>query len=153
VSVETDVGSFDVKYEQLVVALGLFVRVSRSPGWPAMPTASRISPTRSSSANHVLRQLEFADAALDEEQAQKHLSFVFVGAGVRANPLVAELELPVAEKGRIVVDETPRVEGRERVWALGDCARGPNLATPGRFDPPTSQHTLRQGEPRGLRDG
>jgi N-acetylglutamate synthase-like GNAT family acetyltransferase len=30
------------------------------------------------------------------------------------------------------------------VWALGDCARVPNLATPGEFDPPTSQHSLRQ---------
>jgi NADH dehydrogenase len=30
------------------------------------------------------------------------------------------------------------------VWALGDCAAVPNLATPDRFDPPTSQHALRQ---------
>ena len=42
------------------------------------------------------------------------------------------------------MDETLRVEGRERVWALGDCARVPNRATPGAFDPPTSQHALRQ---------
>ena len=37
-----------------------------------------------------------------------------------------------------------RVEGRERVWALGDCAAVPNEATPGQFDPPTCQHALRQ---------
>jgi NADH dehydrogenase len=30
------------------------------------------------------------------------------------------------------------------VWALGDGARVPNLATPGEFDPPTCQHALRQ---------
>jgi NADH dehydrogenase len=30
------------------------------------------------------------------------------------------------------------------VWALGDCARVPNRATPGRADPPTCQHALRQ---------
>lgn len=30
------------------------------------------------------------------------------------------------------------------VWALGDCAAVPNLATPGKVDPPTSQHALRQ---------
>jgi NADH dehydrogenase len=30
------------------------------------------------------------------------------------------------------------------VWALGDCARVPNAATPGQVDPPTSQHALRQ---------
>ncbi len=65
-------------------------------------------------------------------------------AGVRANPLLARLGLPLDERGRVRVDATLRVEGHERVWALGDCARVPNEATPGRFDPPTSQHALRQ---------
>jgi NADH dehydrogenase len=37
-----------------------------------------------------------------------------------------------------------RAEGRETVWALGDCAAVPNEATPGRIDTPTSQHALRQ---------
>jgi NADH dehydrogenase len=65
-------------------------------------------------------------------------------AGVRANPLLAELGLPLDERGRVVVTSTLRVQGEEHVWALGDCARVPNDATPGRFDPPTSQHALRQ---------
>jgi len=47
--------------------------------------------------------------------------------------------------------------GANDVWALGDCAAVPNERTPGRFDPPTCQHALRQarrlaknlhGEPR-----
>jgi NADH dehydrogenase len=65
-------------------------------------------------------------------------------AGVKANPLLVQLGLPLDERGRVVVDSTLRVEGHEGVWALGDCARVPNEATPGRFDPPTSQHALRQ---------
>jgi NADH:quinone reductase (non-electrogenic) len=65
-------------------------------------------------------------------------------AGVRANPLLAELGLPVDERGRLRVDETLRVEGEDDVWALGDCAAVPNSATPGMVDPPTSQHALRQ---------
>ena len=65
-------------------------------------------------------------------------------AGVRAHPLLAELGLPTEERGRVPVDETLRVTGMSRVWALGDCAAVPNLATPGHFDPPTSQHVLRQ---------
>jgi len=78
-------------------------------------------------------------------------------AGVLANPLLGELGLPLDEKGRVRVDELLRVEGREDVWALGDCAAVPNARTPGMFDPPTSQHSLRQarrlaknlaGEPR-----
>jgi NADH dehydrogenase len=65
-------------------------------------------------------------------------------AGVRPNPALAMLGLPLDETGHIRVDETLRVEGFEHVYALGDCARVPNEATPGRPDPPTSQHALRQ---------
>jgi NADH dehydrogenase len=65
-------------------------------------------------------------------------------AGVKANPMVARFGLPVDERGRVRVDELLRVEGLEHVWALGDCAAVPNLATPGEVDPPTQQHSLRQ---------
>jgi NADH dehydrogenase len=65
-------------------------------------------------------------------------------AGVRADPSVQLFELPLDERGRIRVGSTLQVEGRPHVWALGDCARVPNLATPGMPDPPTSQHALRQ---------
>ncbi|HVD24504.1 MAG TPA: NAD(P)/FAD-dependent oxidoreductase [Gaiellaceae bacterium] len=65
-------------------------------------------------------------------------------AGVRANPLLGELSLPLDERGRVKVDEHLRVEGAERIWSLGDCAAVPNQATPGMVDPPTSQHALRQ---------
>ncbi|MGE5691405.1 MAG: NAD(P)/FAD-dependent oxidoreductase [Pseudomonadota bacterium] len=65
-------------------------------------------------------------------------------AGVQANPLLQEWSLPLDERRRVVVDPTLRVTGREHVWALGDCAAVPNAATPGRTDPPTCQHALRQ---------
>jgi NADH:quinone reductase (non-electrogenic) len=65
-------------------------------------------------------------------------------AGVRAHPLIGELGLPLDERGRLVVDEFLRVEGRENVWALGDGAAVRNVKTPGATDPPTSQHALRQ---------
>ena len=65
-------------------------------------------------------------------------------AGVRAHPLLSQFGLPLDERGRVIVSETMQVEGHERVWALGDGARVPNLATPGAFDPPTCQHALRQ---------
>ena len=64
-------------------------------------------------------------------------------AGVKANPLLARLGLPLDDRGRVLVDATLRVEGTEDIWALGDCARVPNLASP-EPDPPTSQHALRQ---------
>ena len=64
-------------------------------------------------------------------------------AGVKANPMLAQLGLPLDERGRVRTNETLRVEGHEHVWALGDCARVPNQASPAP-DPPTSQHALRQ---------
>jgi NADH dehydrogenase len=81
-------------------------------------------------------------------------------AGVRATPFVSGLGLPVDERGRVKVGPTLCVEERRHVWALGDCARVPNEATPGQFDPPTCQHALRQarrlaknlrGEPKPYR--
>jgi len=65
-------------------------------------------------------------------------------AGVRADPLLAELGLPLDDRGRVIVTPELRVQGRDDVWALGDCAHVPNGATPGQPDPPTSQHALRQ---------
>jgi NADH:ubiquinone reductase (H+-translocating) len=89
------------------------------------------------------------------ERLEQHAAFLSDGeriltstlvwtAGVRPNPALAMLGLPLYETGHIRVDETLRVEGFEHVYALGDCARVPNEATPGRPDPPTSQHALRQ---------
>jgi len=65
-------------------------------------------------------------------------------AGVRPTPIVSRFGLPLDQKGRVKVGPTLCVEERENVWALGDCARVPNTATPGQFDPPTCQHALRQ---------
>jgi NADH dehydrogenase len=94
-------------------------------------------------------------------------------AGIRPSPVLVDFGLPLDERGRVRVDQTLRVEGHDTVWALGDGARVPNEATPGRPDPPTSQHALARhgvwrrtsegirrdiaelgllGHPRGLRD-
>jgi NADH dehydrogenase len=64
--------------------------------------------------------------------------------GVKANPLLGEWGLPLDDRSRVRVDELLRVEGLDDVWALGDGAAVPNTRTPGRTDPPTCQHALRQ---------
>lgn len=65
-------------------------------------------------------------------------------AGVKASPDAEVFGMPLDERGRVRVDSFLRVEGRERIWSLGDCAAVPNERTPGQFDPPTCQHALRQ---------
>jgi NADH:quinone reductase (non-electrogenic) len=111
---------------------------------------------------HVTTRLESADdrGVVLSDGARIETSTLVWTTGVRASPLLAELALPLDERRRVVVDEQFRVQGREGIWALGDCAAVPNLATPGSTDPPTSQHALRQarrlarnltGEPKPYR--
>jgi NADH:quinone reductase (non-electrogenic) len=237
--VESEVGPAQVRYERLVVALGAVARTLPIPGLAEHGLGFKSLADAIYLRNHVLRQLELADAALSADDAKRHLSFVFVGAGyagvealaelsdllrdtvrfyprlkglrqrwvlvdaapkilpeiptklgdyaarelwkrgvdirvsttlesveehavalsdgtrletetlvwtagVKANPLLGRFGLPLDERGRVVVDPIFRVDGLEHVWALGDCARVPNEATPGQFDPPTCQHALRQ---------
>jgi NADH dehydrogenase len=85
-----------------------------------------------------------ADGALLSNSERVETNTLVWTAGVRANPLLAELGLPLDDKGRVRVDRFLQIEGSADAWALGDCARVPNEATPDTPDPPTSQHALRQ---------
>jgi NADH dehydrogenase len=239
VVVKTEAGGIELEYEELVVALGAVARVLPVPGLAEHALGFKDLADAIALRNHVLRQLEAADAAVDPQVARRHLTFVFIGAGyagvealaeladlvrdalryyprlreieqrwvlvdaapkilpeipkklgdyaarelakrgvdirvgttldsldaeaatlsdgerietvtlvwtagVKATPLVGRFGLPLDERGRVIVDSTLKVEGRENVWSLGDCTRVPNAATPGQFDPPTCQHALRQ---------
>jgi NADH dehydrogenase len=237
-TIETDAGTQLVRWRELVLALGAVPRTVPVPGLREHALSFKSLPDAINLRNHVLRRLEAADSALDDESRRAQLSFVFVGAGyagvealaelsdladdamryyprlrdvprrwvlvdaapkilpeipprlgdyaarelaergveihvgttlqsvsaddavlgdgtripthtlvwtagVRANPLLRELGLPLDDRGRVEVDEFLRVRGIPGVWALGDCARVPNTrsTTP---DPPTCQHALRQ---------
>jgi NADH dehydrogenase len=93
--------------------------------------------------NTRLEKLDRHAAALSDGEQILTSTLVWT-AGSRPSPNVGDFGLPLDERGRVRVDQTLRVEGYEDVWALGDCARVPNAATPGQPDPPTSQHALRQ---------
>jgi NADH:quinone reductase (non-electrogenic) len=237
-TIATSEGSQSVQWGELVLALGAVPRTVPVPGLAEHGLSFKSLPDAINLRNHVLSQLEAADAVEDEAARRAHLSFVFVGAGyagvealaelsdlvddalrhyprlrstprrwtlvdaapkilpeipprlgdyatrelaqrgveihvgttlasvsadeavlgdgtripthslvwtagVRANPLLGELGLPLDERGRVEVDEFLRVRGLEDVWALGDCARVPNTRSPAP-DPPTCQHALRQ---------
>jgi NADH dehydrogenase len=93
--------------------------------------------------NTTLETVEPHAASLSDGE-RIHTSTVVWTAGVRANPANELFGLPLDERGRVLVEPTLQVQGTPNVWSLGDGARVPNLATPGEFDPPTSQHALRQ---------
>jgi NADH:ubiquinone reductase (H+-translocating) len=237
-TIETEAGVQRVGWQQLVLALGAVPRTVPVPGLAEHALSFKSLPDAINLRNHVLRQLEAADAAQDDEERRAYLSFVFVGAGyagvealaelsdlvddalryyprlrevprrwtlvdaapkilpeiprrlgeyaarelsgrgveihvgttlesvsadeavlgdgtriptrtlvwtagVRPNPLLHELGVPLDDRGRVEVDEFLRVRGREDVWSLGDCARVPNRRAD-QPDPPTCQHALRQ---------
>jgi NADH dehydrogenase len=64
--------------------------------------------------------------------------------GVAPHPSLRELNVPLNDHGRVVVDEMMRVEGMNGVWAVGDCAAVP--APEGGVSPLTAQHAIRQGK-------
>jgi NADH dehydrogenase len=66
-------------------------------------------------------------------------------AGVKPQPVVADLGLPLTDRGRIVADAYMQVPGHANVWAIGDCAAVPDPARKGEPCPPTAQHAIRQG--------
>src|SRR3954447_459968 len=79
VEVETDAGRFAFRYENLVVALGAVPRTLPLPGLAEHGLGFKSLADAIHLRNHVLRQLEAADASGDPGRVRRHLTFVFVG--------------------------------------------------------------------------
>ncbi|GAA0035631.1 MULTISPECIES: NAD(P)/FAD-dependent oxidoreductase [Brevibacterium] len=71
-------------------------------------------------------------------------------AGVKANPVLIDSDLPIDERGRVTVRADLRVEGEDGVvegaWGAGDNAAVPDLSGGGvgGFCVPNAQHAVRQ---------
>lgn len=75
-------------------------------------------------------------------------------AGVKANPVLQNSDLPLDERGRVIVNASLQVttaagEVVPDAYAAGDAAAVPDLANPGQTTPPNAQHALRQGRHLG----
>jgi NADH:quinone reductase (non-electrogenic) len=112
--VESDAGRFSIAYAELVVALGSVTRVPSIPGLREHALGLKDLTDAVSLRNHVLRQLELADA--DPETAERRLTFVLVGAGFAGVEAVAELREMVDDALR----RHPRLAGVEPRWVLAD---------------------------------
>jgi NADH dehydrogenase len=93
--------------------------------------------------NTTLTEVDEVGATLSTGERVPAATVVWT-AGVRPNPLVAEIGVGADPTGRLEVNGHLRVRGRRDMWSLGDAAAVPNPATPGHLDPPTCQHALRQ---------
>jgi NADH:quinone reductase (non-electrogenic) len=69
-------------------------------------------------------------------------------AGVKSNPVLANSDLPLDERGRIRATADLQVVDHPGVWTAGDNAAVPDLARigaePGAVTPPNAQHAVRQ---------
>src|ERR687898_422582 len=111
-------GADELRYEQLVVALGAVARALPIPGLAEHALGFKDLADAIHLRNHVLRELEAADAELDAAKAASHLTFVFVGAGYAGVEALAELSDLVADALRWY----PRLRGAAQRWVLVDAA-------------------------------
>src|SRR6188474_987284 len=118
VTVETEAGGIELEYKDLVVALGAVARTLPIPGLAEYALGFKDLADAIALRNHVLRQLEAADAVVDPQVARRHLTFVFVGAGYAGVEALAEL----ADLVRDALRYYPRLRGVEQRWVLVDAA-------------------------------
>ena len=116
--IETDVGPQTVRWRELVLALGAVPRVAPVPGLTEHGLSFKSLADAIHLRNHVLRELETADAVVDEEERARRLTFVFVGAGYAGVEALAELSDLVEDAARYY----PRLKGVPRRWVLVDAA-------------------------------
>jgi len=117
-AVETDEGAQTIAWRELVVALGAVPRTLPIPGLSEHALSFKSLADAIHLRNHVLHQLEAADAALDEEERSRRLTFVFVGAGYAGVEALAELSDLTEDALRYY----PRLRSTRRRWVLVDAA-------------------------------
>ena len=116
--IDTDVGVQTVRWHELVLALGAVPRVASVPGLTEHGLSFKSLADAIHLRNHVLRELEAADAALDAAERARRLTFVFVGAGYAGVEALAELSDLVEDAAR----HYPGLAGMPRRWVLVDVA-------------------------------
>ena len=116
--IETDAGEQLVHWEELVLALGAVPRTVPVPGLAEHALSFKSLAEAIYLRNHVLRQLDAADAELDAAARRARLTFVFVGAGYAGVEALAELS--------DLVDDALRYYSNladvPRRWVLVDAA-------------------------------
>jgi NADH dehydrogenase len=117
-TIQTDVGTQVVRWSELVLALGAVPRVAPVPGLTEHGLSFKSLADAIHLRNHVLRELEAADAATDDAERARRLTFVFVGAGYAGVEALAELSDLVEDAIRFY----PRLKGAPRRWVLVDAA-------------------------------
>ncbi len=141
-TVETDEGTQTVAWRELVLALGAVPRTLPVPGLSEHALSFKSLADAIYLRNHVLHQLEAADAALDEEERARRLAFVFVGAGYAGVEALAEL----SDLTEDALRRYPRLRSTPRRWVLVDAA--PRILP--EIPPPLGDYAATELRKRGI---
>ncbi|HZB75222.1 MAG TPA: NAD(P)/FAD-dependent oxidoreductase [Solirubrobacteraceae bacterium] len=114
VRVGSEAGEFEVRYHDLVVALGAVTRMPAVPGLREHALGLKDLTEAIRLRDRVLRQIELADAA--PSSAGRRLTFVFAGAGFAGVEALAELQ----ELTAWALRRHPRLAGVQPRWVLVD---------------------------------
>jgi NADH dehydrogenase len=115
--VQTEAGRVAISYEQLVIALGSVTRTPAVPGLREHALGLKDLGDAIRLRNHVLRQIEIADAA--PHTAERRLTFVVAGAGFSGVEAIAE----VSEMAEEALRHHPRLAHVTPRWVLVDGAQ------------------------------
>jgi NADH dehydrogenase len=118
VRVETEEGLLNVRFRDVVIAIGAVSRTLPIPGLAEHALGFKSLADAIYLRNHVLRQLEAAAAAPTEAHRLRDLTFVFVGAGYAGVEALGELSDLVRDALRYY----PELRTAEQRWVLVDAA-------------------------------
>jgi NADH dehydrogenase len=107
-----------VDWDRLVIALGSVSRMFPIPGLVEHAHGFKTLAEAIFLRNHVLEQLELADATDDPDERKARLAFVVVGAGYAGTELVAEVQALVRRALRLY----PALRMSDTRWVLADVA-------------------------------
>lgn len=69
---------------------------------------------------------------------------IISAVGTKQTPIIESLDVPKDERGRVLTDKFCRVEGRDNLWAGGDCSAVPDPE--GDTSPPQALSALQHGK-------
>jgi NADH:ubiquinone reductase (H+-translocating) len=118
VHVEAQDELLNIRYENLVVALGAISRTLPIPGLAEHALGFKSLADAIYLRNHILRRLEAASASPNEAHRRRELTFVFVGAGYAGVEALAELSDLVRDALRYY----PALRDAPQHWVLVDAA-------------------------------
>jgi NADH dehydrogenase len=137
--IRTETGVVDITFEEAVIALGALTRIPALPGLSEHALQFKDLADAIALRNHVLHQLELADAA--PETAERRLTFAFVGAGYAGVEALAEAHDLVRDSLR----HYPRLRDVPQRWLLVDSGDRVLAQAPERLGAYAARDLARRG--------